>query len=77
MRTVAETFMPDPERVALVQPYSNQRFDGTLCSVTNTPPKDIVAYGGWAGVPELAKVVTEASGVLSAWKKSMPHLYCE
>ncbi len=48
-----------------------------MCFVTNTPPKDIVAHGGWAGVPKLAKVATEAPGVLSAWKKSMTHLHCD
>ena len=31
---------------------------------------------GWAGVPHLAKITTDASAVLTAWKRSMPHLYC-
>ncbi len=77
MRSVAETFMPDPAQSTMIQPYSNRRFGGTLCSITKTPPTDIVAYGGWAGVPELAKVVTEASDILTAWKRSMPHLYSD
>ncbi len=77
MRSVAASFMPDPKQSTMVQPYSNRRFGGTLCSITNTPPADIVAYGGWAGVPELAKVMTEASDVLMAWKRSMPHLYSD
>ncbi len=58
MRTVAETFMPEPKQSRMIQPYSNRRFGGTLCSITKTPPTDIMACGDWAGVPELAKVVT-------------------
>ena len=77
MRAVAESFFPEPYQVAMVQPYSNRRFGGTLASITKTPPADIVAYGGWAGVPELAKVVTDSSEVLQAWKRSMPHLYSD
>ena len=77
MRTVAEGFIGDPTQLKLIQPYSNRRFGGTLTSITETPPKDIVDYGGWAGVPDLAKITTEASEVLVAWKRSMPHLYCD
>ncbi len=75
MRSVAETFVPDPAQRRLIQPYSNRRFGGTLASITETPPKDIVDYGGWAGVPELAKVMTDATPALNAWKRSMPHRY--
>ena len=28
-------------------------------------------------MPEIPKVVTEATSVLTAWKRSMPHLYCD
>ena len=77
MRTVAEAFIPDPLQARMVQPYSNRRFGGTLCTITKTPPTDIIDYGGWAGVPELAKVVTDSTAVLAAWKRSMPHLYSD
>ena len=77
MRAVAAAWLPNANQVLMVQPYSNRRFGGTLASITKTPPTDIVAYGGWAGVPELAKVVTEASEVLMAWKRSMPHRYSD
>ena len=77
MRSVAEAFMPDPTQVSLLQNYSNRRFGGTLVVIVKTPPTDAVAYGGWAGVPELAKMATDASEMLMAWKRSMPHLYSD
>ncbi len=77
MRSVAKAFMPDPKQAIMIQPYSNRRFGGTLTGITKTPPTDVVAYGGWAGVPELAKVATDATEVLTAWKRSMPHLYSD
>ena len=41
----------------------------------DTPAIDVVDYGGWAGVPELAKVLTDAAPALQAWKRAMPRLY--
>ena len=77
MRSVAAAFLPKVAQCTYIQPYSNRRFGGTLCGIVKTPPTDAVDYGGWAGVPELAKVATEASDVLMAWKRSMPHLYSD
>ena len=41
----------------------------------DTPAIDVVDYGGWAGVPELAKALTDAAPALQAWKRAMPRLY--
>ncbi len=48
-----------------------------MAQITKTPAQDLVEFGGWAGVPELAQITTESTEVLQAWKKSMPHLYAD
>ena len=74
LREVAAGFQ-DPSQQILVRICGFRRFAGALANVMKTPPTDIVAYGGWADVPELAQIVDQSTEVLQAWKKSMPHFY--
>ncbi len=64
MRSVAESFMPDPGQLKLLQGYSNRRFGGTVVTIVKSPPTDAVACGGWVGVPELAKMAPDASEMM-------------
>lgn len=52
-------------------------YASTFCSLVGTPPTDQVDFGGWAGVPDLAKHSASGTEVLRAWEQSMPHLYCD
>ncbi len=77
IQAVAAGFLPDPKDQKLVRVYGFRRFGGTLARVAKTPAQDVVDFGGWAGVPELAQIVDETTEVLRAWKRSMPHLYAD
>ena len=77
IRAVAAGFLPTVFDGVLVKTYGFRRFGTTLAQITKTPAQDLVALGGWAGGPELAKLMTESSELLTAWKRSMPHLYAD
>jgi hypothetical protein len=77
IRDLAEEFLPNPDDASLLVARSWRRYGGTMVQVMRTSPTEAVALGGWAGVPELAKMVPDTKDIILAWKKSMPHLYSD
>ena len=69
--------MPNPEDAELLQAKCFRRYGGTMVQVMQTPPLEAVSLGGWAGVPDLAKMAPETMELMLAWRRSMPHLYSD
>ena len=55
IKAVAAEFLPDPKEQGFLRAYGFRRYGATLAQITKTPAQDLVDYGGWAGVPELAQ----------------------
>ena len=77
IQRLMKTLLPDPSESVKVSTYSFRRVGATLCGILRTSEQDQVDFGGWAGVPELAKGAQESASVMRAWRQSMPHLYCD